>query len=250
MKVPCDTIMKTVTVHFLPAGKKVAAAPGDILVDVAMNAGVHINAACGGEGVCGKCRVVITSGEVNSPESGILSAEEISKGCRLACQSRLVGDVEVSVPEEKPLEKAAVQGPRVRVPDGRQAVSQEIEKLVDGAWYNPALKKFFVELDPPTLSDNVSDLSRLVRALKKHHGLENTSIDFLLLSKLSRALREAGWKVTVTVVQTRMESQPGEHQLRGSRRPKLISVEPGDTTRRALLHCHGHRDNFPLGPAY
>ena len=93
----------------------------------------------------------------------------------------LVGDVEVSVPEEKPLEKAAVQGPRVRVPDGRQAVSQEIEKLVDGAWYNPALKKFFVELEPPTLSDNISDLSRLLRALKRQHGLENISIDFLLL---------------------------------------------------------------------
>ena len=224
--------MKTVTVHFMPEGKKVTAAPGDILVDVAMNAGVHINAACGGEGVCGKCRVVITSGEVNSPDSGILSAEEINKGCRLACQSRLVGDVEVSVPEEKPLEKAAVQGPRVRVPDGRQAVSQEIEKLVDGAWYNPALKKFFVELEPPTLSDNISDLSRLLRALKRQHGLENISIDFLLLKRLSRALRDAAWKVTVTVVQTRMESQLGEHQLRGARRPKLISVEPGDTTGR------------------
>jgi uncharacterized 2Fe-2S/4Fe-4S cluster protein (DUF4445 family) len=223
--------MKTVTVQFLPAGKKVTAAPGDILVDVAMDAGVHINAACGGEGVCGKCRVVITSGEVSSPESGILSAEETGTGWRLACQSRLVGDVEVAVPEEKPLEKAAVQGPRVRVPDGRQAVAQEIEKLAGGARYNPALKKFFVELDPPTLSDNVSDLSRLVRALKKRHDLEQVTIDLLLLQRLSRALRDAGWKVTVTVVQTGMESQPVEHQLRGSRRPTLISVEPGDTTR-------------------
>ena len=73
--------------------------------------------------------------------------------------------------------------------------------------------------------------TRLLRALKKQHDLEHVSIDFLLLKRLSRALRDAGWKVTVTVVQTRMESQLGEHQLRGSRRPRLICVDPGDTTR-------------------
>ena len=87
-----------------------------------------------------------------------------------------------------------------------------------------------MELDPPTLDDNASDLSRLLRALKQQHSLENISIDFLLLQKLSRSLREAAWKVTVTIVQTRMESQLGEHQMRGSRRPKMISVEPGNTT--------------------
>lgn len=230
MQMACGITMETVTIHFLPADKKVTAAPGDILLDVAMTAGVHINAACGGEGVCGKCRVVIKSGEVSCRETSKLTAEEESKGYRLACQTRLVGDVEVFVPEEEPAEKGAVQGPRVRTQDGRHVVSQEIEQLVGGAWYNPALKKFFVELDPPTISDNVSDLSRLLRALKKQHDLEHISIDFLLLQKLSRSLRAAGWKVTVTVVQTRMESQLGEHQLRGSRRPKLISVEPGDTT--------------------
>jgi uncharacterized 2Fe-2S/4Fe-4S cluster protein (DUF4445 family) len=218
--------MKTVTVHFMPEGKKVTAAPGDILVDIAMNAGVHINAACGGEGVCGKCRVVITSGEVNSPDSGILSAEEISKGCRLACQSRLVGDVEVSVPEEKPLEKAAVQGPRVRVPDGRQAVSQEIEKLVDGAWYNPALKKFFVELEPPTLSDNISDLSRLLRPERR--GME---------SDRHRGADEDGIAAGGAPVAGRTPSQADK---RGA----------GGHNRTALLHRDGHRDHLPLGPAH
>jgi len=224
--------MGTVTVRFLPADERVSAMPGDILLDVAMNAGIHINAACGGEGACGKCRVVIKSGEVSCQESSLLSAEEVKKGYRLACQTRLVGDAEVFIPDEFPLERAAVQGPRIRVQDGRGIVSQEIEKLVGGAWYNPALKKFFVQIDPPTLDDNVSDLSRLLRALKQQHNLENISIDFLLLKKLSPSLREAGWKVTVTLVQTRMESQLGEHQLRGSRRPKMISVEPGETTHK------------------
>jgi uncharacterized 2Fe-2S/4Fe-4S cluster protein (DUF4445 family) len=222
--------MEKNTVRFLPADEKVDAVQGDILLDIAMDAGVHINAACGGEGACGKCRVIIQSGEVTSKESSAISPEDYEKGYRLACQTRIEGDVEVFVPEESQLDKTSVKGARAHEHAGRHIVSQEIEKLVGGAWFNPALKKFFVELDPPTLDDNASDLSRLLRALKQQHNLENISIDFLLLKKLSRALREAEWKVTVTIVQTRMESQLGEHQMRGSRRPKMISVEPGDTT--------------------
>ncbi len=214
----------------MPADYKVDAVQGDILLDIAMDAGVHINAACGGEGACGKCRVIIQSGEVTSKENSAISPEDYERGYRLACQTRIKGDVEVFVPEESQLDKTAVKGARAREHAGRHIVSQEIEKLVGGAWYNPALKKFFVELQPPTLDDNASDLSRLLRALKQQHNLENISIDFLLLKGLSRALREAKWKVTVTIVQTRMESQLGEHQMRGSRRPKMISVEPGDTT--------------------
>ena len=222
--------MEKNTVRFLPADEKVDALHGDILLDIAMDAGVHINAACGGEGACGKCRVIIQSGEVSSKESSTISPEDYAKGYRLACQTTVKGDVEVFVPEESQLDKTAVKGAREHEQTGRHIVSQEIEKLVGGAWYNPALKKFFVELDPPTIDDNASDLSRLLRALKQQHSLENISIDFLLLKKLSRSLREAEWKVTVTIVQTRMESQLGEHQMRGSRRPKMISVEPGDTT--------------------
>lgn len=222
--------MEKNTVRFLPADYKVDAVQGDILLDIAMDAGVHINAACGGEGACGKCRVIIQSGEVTSKENSAISPGDYERGYRLACQTRIKGDVEVFVPEESQLDKTAVKGARAREHAGRHIVSQEIEKLVGGAWYNPALKKFFVELQPPTLDDNASDLSRLLRALKQQHNLENISIDFLLLKGLSRALREAKWKVTVTIVQTRMESQLGEHQMRGSRRPKMISVEPGDTT--------------------
>jgi uncharacterized 2Fe-2S/4Fe-4S cluster protein (DUF4445 family) len=222
--------MEKNTVHFLPADEKVDVIRGDTLLDIAMDAGIHINAACGGEGACGKCRVIIKSGEVTCKESSAISPEDYDKGYRLACQTRIEGDVEVFVPEESQLDKTTIKGTRAREGTGRHIVSQEIEKLVEGAWYNPALKKFSVELEPPTLDDNASDLSRLLRALKQQHSLENISIDFLLLKKLSRCLREAQWKVTVTIVQTRMESQLGEHQMRGSRRPKMISVEPGDTT--------------------
>ena len=219
-------------VHFLPSDKHVKASPGDILVDVAMDAGIHINAACGGEGACGKCRILLKSGDVETKNNGKLTPEEFEKGYRLACKSTITGDITVEIPETATLDQSVLkssQDQRDRH-DGRRVVPQEIDKLLTEADYNPALKKYNVTIDPPTLDDNTSDLSRLLRALKQQHNLESVSIDFLLLKKISHILRDADWNVTVTLVQTRMESQLAENQLHGSRRPKMISVEPGDTT--------------------
>jgi len=221
--------MEKFKVHFLPADKEVEAVKGATIIDAAMDAGIHINAACGGEGACGKCRVLVKSGEIGCRDCSKISPEDYKKGYRLACQTEILGDVEVFVPEESQIDISSIKKGQQPRHDGRKVVSQELEKLVSGAWFNPALKKFTVTLDPPTLTDNISDLSRLLRALKQQHSLENISIDFLLLQKLSHTLRQTNSTVTVTVVQTRMESQLGEHQLRGSRRPKMINVEPGDT---------------------
>ena len=46
-------------VVFAPYNKSVTVADGANLIRTAMEAGVHINASCGGAGVCGKCRVLI-----------------------------------------------------------------------------------------------------------------------------------------------------------------------------------------------
>ncbi len=224
--------MNSITVHFLPSDKQVKAAPGDILVDVAMDAGIHINAACGGEGACGKCRILLKSGEVETKNNGKLTHQEFEKGYRLACKSTIIGDITVEIPETAKLDQSILKSSPDQndLHDGRRVVPREIDKLITEADYNPALKKYNVTIDPPTLDDNTSDLSRLLRALKQQHNLESISIDFLLLKKISHILRNANWNVTVTLVQTRMESQLSEHQLHGSRRPKMISVEPGDTT--------------------
>ena len=57
---------------------------GDTIIRAALEAGVHINASCGGEGVCGKCRVIIEDGVVGGGISEKLSLEDQKKGYRLA----------------------------------------------------------------------------------------------------------------------------------------------------------------------
>jgi uncharacterized 2Fe-2S/4Fe-4S cluster protein (DUF4445 family) len=224
--------MEKITITFLPANKTLQAQKGSNLLALAVEAGIYITAACGGVGACGKCRVLIQSGEVDCRDCSQVPPEEFAKGYRLACQSYVLSDATILVPPELHPPEAIGSTAAPCKPAHRQAVSQDLEHLVSGAWYNPALKKFTVTLDPPTIADNVSDLSRLLRALKKQHNLESISIDFQLLKKLPHLVRAAGWEATVTIVQTRMESQLGEHQLRGSRRPKMIAVEAGNTSDR------------------
>lgn len=66
---------KTATITFLPHNRQIPAGEGTSLIRAAMDAGVHINASCGGEGVCGKCRIIVEQGGV---EGGI--SEQINDG--------------------------------------------------------------------------------------------------------------------------------------------------------------------------
>lgn len=52
-----------------------------------------IDAPCSGNGSCGKCRVRLEAGELDSYPTSHLSEEELEAGWRLACLSRIVGDV-------------------------------------------------------------------------------------------------------------------------------------------------------------
>ena len=53
-------------VTVLPHNRKIEVETGTNLIRVAMDAGIHINASCGGEGVCGKCRVILEDGELEN----------------------------------------------------------------------------------------------------------------------------------------------------------------------------------------
>ena len=78
------------TIKFLPHEKQIQVDKGDVLIRAALEAGVHINASCGGEGLCGKCRVIVERGGVEGGISEKLSEEDREKGCRLACRSRVI----------------------------------------------------------------------------------------------------------------------------------------------------------------
>jgi uncharacterized 2Fe-2S/4Fe-4S cluster protein (DUF4445 family) len=147
-----------------------------------------LESLCGGEGWCGRCKVIVEEGFENlSPltteEKKLLSDEELSSNYRLACRAELRGDVVVSVPEVSVAKVQVVRKPLLEIP---------VE-------LKPALKKYYLELPPPTLQDPTGDLERLLKTLEEAHGLKNLKVDYPVLRGLSKALRDGGWKATVAV---------------------------------------------------
>lgn len=75
------------------------ATEGERLLEVAQKSNVPIDAPCSGNASCGKCRVRLVSGELDSKITRHISEEEYQNGWRLACVSTVKGDVEVEVPD-------------------------------------------------------------------------------------------------------------------------------------------------------
>lgn len=84
----------------MPEGKEYDFASGKNLMEIMLDAGLFIDNACGGKGLCGKCRVRITegdAGEAGETERGILKAEELAQGVRLACLAFPAGDISIEL---------------------------------------------------------------------------------------------------------------------------------------------------------
>ena len=86
-----------------PKGEEIITAkPGELLSELILRAGYFIDRPCAGRGVCGKCKIR-AEGELspaNEKEKNLLSGTELSAGFRLACQTQVLGEAEVSLPEE------------------------------------------------------------------------------------------------------------------------------------------------------
>ncbi|MFB0505650.1 MAG: ASKHA domain-containing protein [Thermodesulfobacteriota bacterium] len=204
--------MPKCAITFRPTGRKIEVDREENILEAAIAAGIHVNASCGGSGTCGKCKVKIVKGKTRSPQNRKLSKGEFDQKYRLACITSCLSDLEIEIPIESQVDPSVLRLKR----EGRYLLSpRDIDQLVEGWEIDPAVFKRYVKLDPPSLEDNVSDLTRLVNAIHKEYGIKGISTDFRVIMKLSRLLRKADWKVTVTLVLTRKGY-------------KLINVEPGD----------------------
>ena len=80
------------------ADVKVQAEQGENLLELARRVGVAIDAPCAGNGTCGKCRVKLISGALETEKNPHLSQEDFDAQWRLACQSAVHGDAVIWVP--------------------------------------------------------------------------------------------------------------------------------------------------------
>ncbi len=177
-------------VLFLPQGKEVEAKPGRRLLDLAKEAGVVIPSTCGGDGICGRCRVLVQKGRVLAKPTALLSREEIQEGFVLACQAEPLEDLEVFIPEEEAKPKPDRDAQRFRALEASPRRSFSLRPLV---------LKLYLELPPPTLEDNLADLERVYRELQRRAGSRGLQMGLKIIQGLPHLLRDSQWKVTFTL---------------------------------------------------
>jgi Na+-transporting NADH:ubiquinone oxidoreductase subunit F len=75
---------------------------GATLLETLTNNKIFIPSACGGKGACGVCEVVVKEGggDLLPTETGFISRGEAKRGCRLACQVKVKGDMKIEIPPE------------------------------------------------------------------------------------------------------------------------------------------------------
>ena len=72
---------------------------GDNLLELARRSNVAIDAPCSGNGSCGKCRVKLVEGQLESLKSRHITEEEYEAGWRLSCNCKVLTDCTVFVPD-------------------------------------------------------------------------------------------------------------------------------------------------------
>ena len=78
-------------------------AKGQTIMAAAASQSIDLRSDCGGKGKCGKCQVVVTPSEhlsaVTDSEGGMLTADLLESGSRLACQARIEGPLSIVIDE-------------------------------------------------------------------------------------------------------------------------------------------------------
>lgn len=184
--------IKKCKVTFEPENKEIEMRRESTLLDAAREADVHINASCNGKGSCGKCKLIVESGDIKSEPTALLSTREKEKHYVLACQTRVFGNVTARIPDEAIERTLKVAGM------GEEATTR-LKGLVKDI--RPMLVDIPLELEPPTLDDSVSDLDRLNRGLKKSGCcIADFTVGINVIRQLSAAMRDKNWKVTASVI--------------------------------------------------
>ena len=171
---------------------------GDNLLELARRANVAIDAPCSGNGSCGKCRVKLVEGEVESLQSRHITDEEYEAGWRLSCNSRVRGDCTVFVPDIASAYQSRMKTADLSSPK-EIAIFEDCQNQLreSGIHFVNNYRAVTVTMAEPTLEDTMPDNERLTWAVQEALGVEKVEIPFCVMVKLASTLREHNFNVTV-----------------------------------------------------
>ena len=171
---------------------------GDNLLELARRGNVAIDAPCSGNGSCGKCRVKLIEGEVDTIPSRHITSEEFEAGWRLSCNCKVITDCVVFVPDIASAYQSRMKTADLSSPKEIAIFEQCQENLRNsGIAFTNNFRTVVVEMEEPTLDDTMPDNERLTWAIQSALGVENVKIPFSVMVKLAHTLRLNHFKVCV-----------------------------------------------------
>ncbi|HWI55396.1 MAG TPA: 2Fe-2S iron-sulfur cluster-binding protein, partial [Desulfobacteria bacterium] len=195
----------------LPDNLSVDVNSGETILEAVRRIGINLASSCGGSGTCGKCKVELVSGNVESKaRTKKLGVNEV-----LSCQSFLLDDeVTINIPN-----------------DGRRLSSHKVlineVSLPNPFEIEPLFRKVVLNLEEPTLDNNLDDISRVLVELRKKIGVEDIYFSLEMMQKLPKVLREGKWTITVGL---QMLSCGTEGCRLNGCRTEVVELEPGEAT--------------------
>lgn len=206
-----------VIVDFEPLSRRAFIFPDKNFYELLTKAGIKIRSLCGGVGSCGKCKIIFQKGQdaltpPSKSELNVLSSEELKKGWRLACQTKVRNDFFSKFKTQEP--------PHFRVYLPEDLLFEDFKILTSGlnkgVQLHPNIHKYHIKVQKPELNNPYSDLDRILAALKVQFDKENQpsfTIDYAVLQKIPNILREKDHQITLTILNN----------------GKIIDCEPGNT---------------------
>jgi len=173
--------------------------PGDNLLELARRGNVAIDAPCSGNGSCGKCRVKLIEGQLETIPSRHISQEEFEAGWRLSCNCKVVGDCTVLVPDIASAYQSRMKTADLSSPE-EVAIFENAKREMESEGNLPYTNRFCalqLEMDAPSEADTMPDNERLTWAIQSAAEVVEVKIPYTVMVKLAAALRENDFRVCV-----------------------------------------------------
>jgi uncharacterized 2Fe-2S/4Fe-4S cluster protein (DUF4445 family) len=213
-----DLKTTNIIIDFEPISRRVLLTSDLSIYNLLSELSIPIRSICGGMGTCGKCKILIQKGKEffyppNNLEKKYIDQVELEEGWRLACQSR------IDINKAETLEKLNIPQFRIFLPN--ELILEDFKILTTGinknVNLNPMVKKYYIEIEKPSLKHPEADFERIVAKLlsvdKNLRKVNQISIDFDLLDDIPKLLRENDHNITVVLWNN----------------DTILAVEPGNT---------------------
>jgi uncharacterized 2Fe-2S/4Fe-4S cluster protein (DUF4445 family) len=211
-------------VRFEVKGKRnveIIASDNENLLEVARRAGVMIDSPCNGNGSCGKCKVKIASGKVLTTPSRHISDDEEANGMVLSCNSIVIEDILVEVPD---LASSFVN--EMQITDLSKNENANIKyvrkKMIKQGMTNASrLWSEVIQLSLPNIEDNCADEDRLKWHFKHKLGYDDITMNLNVLRKIPDVMRKNNFLIEVVY-------------LKRQRIAEILDILPGSDKKTIL----------------